>query len=121
MRAKVGETTDPDMADFYDAWRASLLGREVTPEAAYEAGWAGCLKSIKAYRDYENRIADDLSDLRSTVREALDNSLVNGFDPRNARDAEYLAQDLCELDADLENVQPAAIIPFIQEWLVDNR
>lgn len=59
--------------------------------------------------------------LRAMVREALDNSLVNGFDPRNARDAEYLAEDLCELDADLENTDPKVIIPFVQEWLVDHR
>lgn len=56
-------------------------------------------------------------DLRATVHEALDNSLVNGFDPRNARDAEYLAEDLCELDADLEGIEPAKIVPFVQEWL----
>jgi hypothetical protein len=62
-----------------------------------------------------------MADLRSTVREALDNSLVNGFDPRNARDAEYLAEDLCDLDADLEGVEPSTIMPFVQEWLVDHR
>lgn len=60
-------------------------------------------------------------DLRVTVREALDNSLVNGFDPRNARDAEYLAEDLCVLDADLEDTAPKTIMPFVQEWLVDHR
>lgn len=67
-----------------------------------------------------NRI-NEIIELRTIVREALDNSLVNGFDPRNGQDAEFLAEDLCELDADLENTDPKTIIPFVQEWLVDNR
>jgi hypothetical protein len=78
--------------------------RAICPDAQVESGGAITVINI-----------------RTLVRDALDNSLVNGFDPRNARDAEYLAEDLCDLDADLNGVEPSSIIAFVQEWLVDRR
>jgi hypothetical protein len=62
-----------------------------------------------------------MPDPRPIVREALDNALVNGYDPRNARDAEYLAEDLQSLCADLEDFDIAVLTPLVQEWLVDHR
>lgn len=59
-------------------------------------------------------------EIRFAVREALDNSLVNGYDPRNARDAEFLAEDLRELDADMAEFSNEDIIPYVKEWLKDN-
>lgn len=58
MPIRTRDNIDLDMSDFFDAWRASLLGREATTEETYEAGWAGCKKAIKAYREYEQRIID---------------------------------------------------------------
>lgn len=61
------------------------------------------------------------SDLRPAVREALDHFLANGFDPRTARDAKFLAEDFCVRHPDFEDVEPETIIPFVREWLVDHR
>lgn len=59
MPQRTHESIDLDMNDFFDAWKASLLGRDTTIEEAYEAGWSGCKKSIRAYQEYERRILDE--------------------------------------------------------------
>lgn len=46
--------TDPDTQDFYDAWQASLLGREPTIHAAYGAGWNAAVTHMAMLKRFED-------------------------------------------------------------------
>jgi hypothetical protein len=50
--------TDPDTADYYDAWRMSLLKHEPTRMEIFGAGWNSAMRAVKEWRDHEAKIAD---------------------------------------------------------------
>ena len=41
---------DPDTQDFFEAFQASLLGREATVQEAYGAGWNAAVRHLAAMR-----------------------------------------------------------------------
>jgi hypothetical protein len=44
---------DPDAQDFYEAFQASLLGREPTIHEAYGAGWNAAVRHMAEVRKFE--------------------------------------------------------------------
>jgi hypothetical protein len=53
--------------------------------------------------------------LRSTVFQALNNAVTNGYDISAMTPGE-IAFDPIQCDADLENVPARDLVPFIEEW-----
>lgn len=54
-------------------------------------------------------------DVRTSVFEALDNALENGYDPR-LQPTEEVAVELTSFDADLEDFEPATLVEHVEAW-----
>lgn len=54
-------------------------------------------------------------EIKKAVFEALDNAKTNGFDQAEVN-AVFVAVDLKECDADLEDVPTAELLPHVKAW-----
>lgn len=64
-------------------------------------------------------------DVKTAVFTALDNAVLNGYDPRESIvddviPIENVVDDLMEKDADLELADRAAVVTFVTEWFATN-
>lgn len=63
-----------------------------------------------------------MSDLREKVRTALDNALDNGYQGFFKESSDYsIALDMIEFNSELEDEEPAELMPIILEWRREKR